>query len=189
MKKIFALISSLFLAGVSNTFAVTWTEVGNAGRTVATAQDTTGAGVLSEIYGTYNPYSDVDFYNISTAGGLFSATMDSPSTDPMLFLWDSAGNPILFNDDWFGLQSYITGVLAAGNYILGIATYANGYGFHHADTDFGGSEGGSDFYGYTVHLEGAQTSGVPDSGTTVALLGLAMGGMAWVSRKNKRKNA
>lgn len=180
MKTKIALLISL-LALAPSAFALSFTELGDAGQTVATAQNT-GSGTLDSISGNFTDGNDVDFFSIYLDGSAFSATVSS-GTDPMLFLWDSSGNPLLFNDDYFGLQSFIGGTFSAGNYILGISQFANGYGLHQADSGWAGSSYG--FATYTINLGGAQATGVPDGGSTLALLGLALGGIAWVRRSRK----
>jgi hypothetical protein len=179
MKAKIALLVSL-LALAPSAFAISYAEVGDAGQTVATAQNT-GSGALTSITGFGGAY-DVDFFNIYSTGGFFSASTSS-SSDPMLFLWDATGNPLLFNDDWFSLQSYITTNLSAGSYILGISRYSNGFGMHHADINWGSDS--RSLGSYTIHLQGANGAGVPDGASTFALFGLALAGLAWVRRFSK----
>ncbi len=178
MKAKIALLVSL-LAIAPSAFAISFTEIGDAGQSVATAQNT-GGGILDSISGTFTSGNDVDLYNIYLSGGSFSATMSS-NTDPMLFLWDSAGNPLLFNDDWFGLQSYLSSTLSAGNYILGVSQFSWGYGLHHADT----WDSGYVYHGeasYTIQLQNVEGAGVPDSAATLGLLGFALGVVVWIRR-------
>ena len=180
MKFKIALLTAALVFSTS-AFAQNYAEVGDAGQSIATAQDT-GSGSVTSITGLFSGSGDVDFFNIYISGGIFSATVSS-STDPMLFLWDSAGNPLLFNDDYFGLQSHIGGSFADGDYILGISQYANGYGLHFADSGWS-----SDFHGtnsYTISLENTSGTSVPEGGSTLALLGLALCGFSWMRRGNK----
>ena len=177
-----------------NSFAIqigtTWSEDGNAGRTVATAQDTTGAGLPTAINGRYASPDDVDFFKIVLAAGNFSANTYANGIsleDTMLFLWDSAGNPLLFNDDVnpFSYSSEISGfILTPGTYILGISA-ANGGWLHLADEDFDGDELDSPDAYYPVQYSIVLSSGssVPDSGATWFLLGLSAIGLAAIRRK------
>jgi hypothetical protein len=114
--------------------AVIWTEAGSAGRLPATAQVTTGAGVLDEIVGELRELSEVDMYAIVISDPLaFSAaTVDGPLNvlDPQLFLFDDAGVGVYMNDDGAGSQSILPaahpfGPAAAGIYYLAIGHWDN----------------------------------------------------------------
>ena len=105
--------------------AATFTEVGNAGQSLLTAQD---VGVnINAILGRLNPTSDVDLYQLNLSSGLFGATTVGNVTnnlDTMLWLFDSTGKGIVGNDDSLNTsQSTITANLNAGIYYLGISNY------------------------------------------------------------------
>ena len=120
-------------------------ESGDAGSLVATANDTTGSGVLSTIFGNLfapDPFDsafDVDLYKIFIADPLsFSAsTVNSPGlnvSDPQLFLFDSNGIGVYMNDDdesgLNGSQSNLPaghafGPASAGSYYLAIGWWNN----------------------------------------------------------------
>ena len=188
----------MFLAlAAGSSFAIqigtTWREDGNAGRTVATAQGTFVAGLPTTIDGRYASQDDVDFFRILLGVGNFSANTYANGIsleDTMLFLWDSAGNPLLFNDDVtpFNYASEISGsILIAGTYILGISA-ANGGGLHLADEDFDGDESDSPdmFYpiDYSIVLSfGPSGSSVPDQGAMWFLLGLPLVALVALRRK------
>lgn len=130
-------------------------EVGEAGETLATANVTTGAGPLTTIRGTLidkagsegapttkpvtpdgpigsSPVDDIDLYQIfipNTAA--FSVTVSSNlsvDNDSQLYLFDSAGNQVLFNDDRTlgdAFPQFDLGALTgpAGIYYLGFVLY------------------------------------------------------------------
>jgi MYXO-CTERM domain-containing protein len=134
--------------------AQSWTESGDAGDIISGVQMTVGAGALTTISGATDTAGGdiVDAYCISiTDPGSFYATLNSAidgsavaSWDTRLWLFDSAGNILLGNDDTngAGLQSTIsdpstftaltTGAvnptasgisLTAGDYILVVGGY------------------------------------------------------------------
>ena len=86
------------------------------------------AGPVTQITGTLTQ-DDRDMYSFFTAGGVFSATVATPSLGPIpdsqLFLFDSAGRGLLANDDYLFLSgpSQITTNLAAGQYFLAISAF------------------------------------------------------------------
>jgi hypothetical protein len=98
-------------------YAVTWTEIGDAGSLPATAQIPTGSGALTAISGTLSPSTadGQDMYRIYiTGGGTFSATtVGGVSFDSELFLFDSTGKGTYANDDVSGQSAPST--LPAGN--------------------------------------------------------------------------
>jgi len=111
--------------------AQTWNEVGDAGQTLATANITTGSGPLTRINGTIgNAGQDADIYciRITNRATFTASTVGQTTLDTELFLFDSTGRGVAFNDDLPGgtvTQSRITGqfVPAAGLYYLAIAGY------------------------------------------------------------------
>jgi hypothetical protein len=114
---------------------VTYTETGDAGQTIGTAQNTGVAGqALSQIFGSIGTIGDADIFKISiTNAAAFSATTVNAGTgtglDTALFLFDSNGRPVYANDDDAGglsLQSTLPagnalGPLSVGVYYLAIS--------------------------------------------------------------------
>jgi len=125
--------SALVMFALTNAaFAVSYSEIGDAGELLATAQVPTGSGSLTSISGTLintaSPINDdIDLYKIHISDpNEFSVTVSatlSEDNDAMMFLFDSAGAQILFNDDGSAgnLPQFNTGDLTgnpAGNYYL-----------------------------------------------------------------------
>ncbi|MBT8484747.1 MAG: hypothetical protein HKO59_02905 [Phycisphaerales bacterium] len=96
-----------FALGVVGTPALAgpdWLETLDAGRTVLTAQDTTGAGVLSTIAGSLSPGDGEDVFLIEIQDHLgFAATTmvtaGATEFDSQLWLFDMDGFGLLGNDD------------------------------------------------------------------------------------------
>ncbi len=127
---VWAVATALLLAGAEASGAA-FTESGDAGSSIATAQltATTGPVTLDSISGTIGTTSDRDLYQIYITGdGTFSATtVGLPGTifDTQLFLFDYKGAGVVANDDdpsgegSSRARSTITGSsLAAGLYYL-----------------------------------------------------------------------
>ena len=120
---------SLFATAHANA-GVIYTEVGDAGELIGTAQTVTGAtGTLDAIRGNLTAGADL-FKIILTGGQAFSATTTSSSLafndfDTELFLFDSTGKGLFANDDSTDSppQSTITGFTPSvtGTYFLAIA--------------------------------------------------------------------
>lgn len=172
---------------------ITWAEIGDAGQTTATGQVTTGIGPLDAITGAIPEPRGADLFKIHISGN-FSAETDA-TFDSMLFLFDSTGKTLLFNDDISrsNINSLISGNFGAGDYWLGISHNPNGFtadlsvpsnvnepGFWTEGVD--NSVGGK---AYTIRLTGATFAGEPvlDAGTTSSLLGMALFGLAAVRRR------
>ncbi|MCS6919126.1 MAG: hypothetical protein NZM28_05100, partial [Fimbriimonadales bacterium] len=109
-----------------------WTEVGDAGDLPETAQ-ATGTGALSSIQGSLGT-DDVDMYAIfiPDPASFSASTVGGATWDTQLWLFDSDGKGVVFNDDAVGttvIQSRIdnsTGCLTgrpAGIYYLAISRY------------------------------------------------------------------
>lgn len=89
-----------------------YTEAGDAGQTLGTAQNTglLAGQPLTTIYGSLLSATDIDLFAINiTAGMTFSATTlntitGAQSLDTALFLFDSSGRPVYANDDANGLS-------------------------------------------------------------------------------------
>lgn len=144
-----AVAVSVFATGLAagHAQAVTFTQVGDTGQTLETAQVIPGGTqTLDSIAGTLAAPNVVNLFRIVLAGGqTFSATtinvntlvelpidqqLGSPTAllpDPQLFLFDAAGRGVYGNDDSFGTAqaSLTSGGLsptAAGTYFLAIAS-------------------------------------------------------------------
>ncbi len=118
-----------------------YTEVGDAGQTLGTAQATgaTSGSNLTTILGNLSGINDADLFRFTiTAPTTFSASTVNTVTmtsglDTALFLFNALGAPIYTNDDANGmsLQSTLPGgtsftmTLSAGTYYLGISLSGN----------------------------------------------------------------
>jgi hypothetical protein len=87
---------------VNPAHAVNWTEVGDAGDLLGTAQEPLGNGPLRNIYGTISTNTDVDLYRIFISDPTsFSASVTSTSGnfDSVLALFNEGGFGVYGNDD------------------------------------------------------------------------------------------
>ena len=107
-----------------------WQEAGDAPDLIA-GQQTAGLGSLNRIFGTVSDSVDADLYAIRITDPVnFSATSAGDvEEDTQLFLFDSAGNGVAFDDDWPGesttLSRLTSGFVAgAGTYYLGISEFS-----------------------------------------------------------------
>lgn len=128
---------------VNPAHAVNWTETGDAGSLLGTAQEPMGSGPLRNIYGTISTNDDVDLYKIFISNPTtFSAAVTSTSGqfDSVLALFNSGGYGLYANDDAryedrnAGLPAgSLLGPQAAGWYYLAIfgldTTPTSGNGF------------------------------------------------------------
>lgn len=145
MKTIIAALAAFALPAAAG--AQTVTEKGDAGQTLATAQDATlgGTGALTGITGALGSY-DADLFRIYIASPkAFSATTTNAATengyafdgelDTALFLFDSAGHAVATDDDeQSGL--HLTSTLPAGN-----ALYVNlAAGYYYLGVSVSGNE-------------------------------------------------
>lgn len=110
--------------------ALPWTEIGNAGDLLGTAQLTTGAGTLTSISGTLSTGSDVDMFgiHISNPAAFSATTVGGAGFDTQLFLFNAAGIGIYANDDSIGTRStlpagHATSPTTTGLYYLAISQY------------------------------------------------------------------
>ncbi len=127
--------SSFTLENVSHaaTALPTFTETGDAGQTLATAEVVPAADTLIDgTIATGNP-SDADLYKISlTSSSTYTfstvnAYTDAGGVDTELSLFSSTGTAIFENDDASGTttDSKITATLAAGTYYIGVSSSGN----------------------------------------------------------------
>ncbi len=136
------LLLMAILIGLSVTArAQVWAEVGDAGQTTATGQNTgvVDGNSLSTITGTLGAPGDVDLYRIQiNTPSAFSATTDNVFTstqglDTQLYLFSLSGNGLAINandDNAFNLQSTLPAgglpnLVSPGVYYLAIATTGN----------------------------------------------------------------
>jgi hypothetical protein len=165
--------------------ATLYTEVGDAGQTVGTAQAAPNG--TTSISGNLGPGVDgADVFSIAWGGGAFSATTTPHTFDTMLFLFDPSGNTILFNDDYNStLASLIEhSALAAGNYLLGLSRYDNNYNGNINTRSFLDINNPNP-RSYTITLN--QPLGQIPEPATASLIGFGLAGIGWRSRKNNHK--
>lgn len=135
-------LASLFLIAVAfpaaTSFAAVHFELGDAGQTQGTVQNTGPAGSsgqgLSDIFGTLLSETDADLFLIRILNpATFSATTVNAGTnvfDTQLFLLTLSGAPVYLNDDANGLTTLSTlpagnalGPVTPGLYLLGISAF------------------------------------------------------------------
>lgn len=103
LKKMGVSMSLLTLSLLVNpAHAVDWTEVGDAGQLLSTAQQPKGDDRLRNIYGTISTNNDVDLYKLYISNPTtFSAAVSSTSgnLDSALVLFNEGGYALYGNDD------------------------------------------------------------------------------------------
>lgn len=134
MKKQF-LIAAVFSAVASSAQAVTFSEIGDAGSTFATAQVVTnGTTVISGFldHTTDRFITDMFAFSVAADTTLTINADDVPTSnfgiDPVLFLMDDQRNLLIADDDSGPFTgSQITNFfLAAGNYFIAIGDFGTG---------------------------------------------------------------
>ncbi len=117
MRRILPLAFVALAATSLSARAQTWSEVGDAGQLLPTAQLITGIGPLSAITGSIGTSTDVDLYCIfiDSPAAFSAATVpggpQGTLSDPQLFLFSAGGLGVVGNDDFSGFQP----ALPAGN--------------------------------------------------------------------------
>jgi hypothetical protein len=102
LKFVLGMLTCVLVAG--SVSAVTYTETGDAGQSLASAQ-ATGAGSqqLTQIFGSLLSQTDIDIFAINvTDFSIFAATTVNGFTgglDTALFLFNGSGLPVYANDD------------------------------------------------------------------------------------------
>ncbi|MGE3107205.1 MAG: DVUA0089 family protein [Phycisphaerales bacterium] len=141
-----------------------------------TGQPTVGVGALLTIsgFGEFTPGTstyDADLYCVHIDGQFTASTIGGATWDTMLALYTpNCTTQLAFNDDTGGLQSFISGTVAPGDYILAISRFSN--------FAFDGPGNGAN--PYRIDLTGMSYCQVPAPGAA-ALLGL--GGLVAVRRR------
>lgn len=195
MKKILAIVAVAGLASAAQ--AQVWNELGDAGESLATANVTSGVGLLTQITGTFD-VNDTDMFQIYIANPatFLATTVGGTSDDTQLFLFDINGFGVAHNDDSPSdstLQSRLTGLFvpAPGLYYLAVTKYnrdpSSAGGLIWANSPFGterapdgpGAAGAlaswagatsASTASYSIFLEGVEFA-IPAPGS-IALLGL-----------------
>jgi hypothetical protein len=195
--------------------ASTWTELGDAGASLATANTVTSANPTA-ILGEVGSTQDADLYALLlTAGVPFAATSSGAGAvsdifDTQLFLFDSGGRGLRYNDDIVVTNFYssirFTPSLS-GRYYLGISAVNfnpldAGGNFIYLSDPFNpaatpgassrgalaswapGPSGLTDSGRYRISVTGASAAAVPEPGTALLVL-LGFAGLAAFWRRGR----
>jgi hypothetical protein len=123
MKKLlFSFVILLFgISLAANAFAIPYSEISDAGDTIATAQMLSGG--IDVVTGSVS--GDADLFGFYWGGGSFYADTVGSFIDSQLFLFDSTGAGVWGNDDGAsGFQALIQDAsLDAGLYYIGISAF------------------------------------------------------------------
>lgn len=181
MKKIIgAMIVATALSSAAAS-ATTYNEDGDAGHTALTAQSVKNG--TTQIKGALSTTDSVDLFKFKWNGGSFTASTTNITFDTMLFLFDQNGNTLAFNDDYFGLASYINRTLSAGEYMLAINAFSYNYGGNLAGFANAANVTGPNG-AYTINLSQVDSTDVPEP-ATLGLLGLAAIGLGLARRRKQ----
>ncbi|MEH1964734.1 MAG: DVUA0089 family protein [Nostoc sp.] len=172
------------LGVVGSAQAKTYIEVGDAGKTLKTAQNLPGG--IDVIKGTISSKNGADLFSFFWDSGRFKATtVDGASFDTILELFDSSGTLIAVNDDSKGTeQSTLNEFLDTGEYLLGISSFAN---FALSASTYGDILPGFSSGNYSITLN-KKTASVPEPASLMGILGLGAFGINSV-RKRKQQAA
>ncbi|MEH2359628.1 DVUA0089 family protein [Nostoc sp.] len=172
------------LGAVGTAQAKTYTEVGDAGKTLKTAQNLPGG--IDVIKGTISSKNGADLFSFFWDSGRFKATtVDGASFDTILELFDSSGTLIAVNDDSKGTeQSTLNEFLDTGEYLLGISSFAN---FAISASTYGDIAPGFSSGDYSITLN-KKTASVSEPASLMGILGLGAFGINSV-RKRKQQAA
>lgn len=128
----FAALVLLGFATIATTArAQTWSEVGDAGNLVATAQTTVGPGAITKITGSLPLSDDVDLYcvkltSVPPAGTPLVQLGCLSQQSPNVWLFDAAGNGVFTNETCaFGSKTLLAPSvsMAPGTYYVGVSYY------------------------------------------------------------------
>ncbi|MBN3948329.1 MAG: PEP-CTERM sorting domain-containing protein [Nostoc sp. NMS7] len=169
--------------------AATYTELGDAGKTLKTAQNLPRG--INVIKGTISSKKDADLFSFFWDSGRFKATtVDGASFDTLLELFDSSGTVIALKDDSKGTaQSTINQFLDTGEYFLGISSFPN-FDLDQFGINYGTIPGlSSGDYSITLNKKTASIPkpiSVPEPASLIGILGLGALGITSV-RKRKQQ--
>lgn len=194
-----SLLLSTCLLGTAH--AATYTEVGDTGELLGTAQVPTGTGDLTHIYGYLGEnggLGDVDLYRIMiTDPAAFSVTVSaslSVNNDATLWLFSETGRMLLRDDDaGVGyLPRFSAGLFSAGTpgvYYLGINLFATGPNFVEGNlSDWAHFAAPLQTGNYTLALTGTTFVTSPSAVPVPAaawLLGSGLVGLMGVARRKQ----
>ena len=113
------------LVSAGSAAGAVWTEVGDAGKLIGTAQET-GVGPLTGITTDLSSSTDVDLFKLRVVGNGEVTFATSGPFDPQLFLFDANGKGIVANDntgsgDGADPNARITATVTTGFYYLGFS--------------------------------------------------------------------
>lgn len=155
-------------------YATPYTEIGDAGDTLGTAQ-TVPAGTTS-IDGILGVAADVDLYELTiteNATVTFYGEEIGSSIDSNLILFNAAGNGLFGDDDGgAGLDSQIVWPLTPGTYYIAYGDN-NIEGRNAANTIFCGNDSGDCSANTTDTLDNFSSTGTDTGGYRITISGLA----------------
>jgi hypothetical protein len=210
MKKTTALLTLAFAVAAGPAPAFVWAELGDAGELPGTAQAPVGAGSLTSITGGLAA-NDTDMFliHIFDLSAFTASTVGTTFFDTQLWLFDSAGYGVTFNDDDVGLQSTLTNafVPSTGNYYLALSRFDRDAldGSGNAlwlDTPFNAERppdgpgaanpldhwsGSTDAGSYGIHFAGVDATVPIPEPAPLALLGLGLGALALGTRRRRAR--